>query len=339
MCTTVVYRTKDDYFGRNLDLEYSYNETITITPRRFPFVFHNGRRVDSHYAIIGMAYVYEGYPLYYDGINEKGLAVAGLHFPGNAVYGVVSDVSEKKKEEIAPYELLPWILCQCENLEQTRELLEKTRLVHVDFRKNLPATPLHFMIADNTGSIVVEPVEEGLMVYENPIEVLTNNPPFPYQLLHLSQYMNMSNHQIEDKLSAHFQQLPEVQHEKYKLEKYSRGMGAMGLPGDLSSTSRFVKAAFTKLYSVSAQGEHESVNQTFHILGAVEQQRGCVEMENGSYEITRYSACCNMDKGIYYYKTYENSRIVGVDMHKENLEKETLITYPLQEEEQFQMQN
>ena len=86
MCTAAVYQTKDHYFGRNLDLEYSYQESITIAPRNYPFSFRKLPEMKTHYAIIGMAYVLEGYPLYYDATNEKGLSMAGLNFPGSAAY-------------------------------------------------------------------------------------------------------------------------------------------------------------------------------------------------------------------------------------------------------------
>ena len=119
---------------------------------------------------------------------------------------------------------------------------------------------------------------------------------------------------------------------------YSRGMGAMGLPGDLSSQSRFVRAVFTLLKSVSGDSENESISQFFHILGAVAQQRGCVNVD-GKYEITLYSSCCNTDKCIYYYITYENSCITAIDMNKENLEAETLVEYNLCTKQNIYRQN
>ena len=123
------------------------------------------------------------------------------------------------------------------------------------------------------------------------------------------------------------------------LEKYSRGMGAMGLPGDLSSQSRFIRASFVKMNSISGEGEKESVSQFFHILNSVDQQRGCCDLEDGKYEITIYTSCCNTNKGIYYYTTYDNHQITAIDMHKENLDGDGLIQYPLIKEEQIRMQN
>lgn len=324
MCTAITYQTKDAYFGRNFDLEFSYHETVTITPRNFPFHFRRKETMKTHYAIIGMAYVKDDYPLYYDAVNEKGLGIAGLNFPGNAVY----QPEKEGVDNIASFELIPWLLGQCADLLEAKELLSQMNLMDTAFSKELPPSPLHWMLSDKSGkNLVLEPLSDGLHIYENPIGVLTNNPPFEQQRLRFSDYMNLSNKQIENVMGID------------GLSVYSRGMGAMGLPGDLSSASRFVKAAFTRHYACSGESEAESVHQFFHILTSVEQQRGCVEMGEASYEITIYSACCNLEKGIYYYRTYENSRIIGIDMQKENLDSKQLISYPLQKEESFWIQN
>ena len=140
--------------------------------------------------------------------------------------------------------------------------------------------------------------------------------------------MNLSNKAPENKFASNL-----------NLQKYSRGMGAIGLPGDLSSQSRFVRVAFVKMNSVSAEGENESVRQFFHILNSVDQQRGCCELENGKYEITIYTSCCNATKGIYYYTTYDNHQITAVDMRKEDLNINNLIRYPLIKDEQIKIQN
>ena len=324
MCTAATYYTKDHYFGRNLDLEYSYHETVTITPRNYPFSFRMAGEKKSHYAMIGMAYVFDNYPLYYDAVNEKGLGMAGLNFPKNADYKEVVE----GKDNIAPFEFIPWILSQCANVSEAKALLEKMNLVAVDFSEQLKASPLHWIIADKETSITVECVKEGLKVYDNPVGILTNNPTFDKHLFNLNNYMYLSTEQIENHFSKDLE-----------LDAYSRGMGAMGLPGDLSSASRFVKATFTKMNSLSGESESESISQFFHILGSVEQQRGLVHMGEGKYEITIYSSCVNMDRGIYYYTTYENSRITGVDMYKEDLDSSLLVSYPLLEGQDICMQN
>lgn len=324
MCTAATYRTKDFYFGRTLDYEFSYGEEITVTPRNYPFSFRYLPEKREHYAIIGMAHVEEDYPLYYDAVNEKGLGMAGLNFVGNAVYGEV----RKGKENVAVFELIPYILSQCENTEEARELLGKIQITDTRFKEQLPNGRLHWIIADEKEAITVESVTEGLKIYENAPGVLTNNPPFPMQMFQLNNYMQLSSRQPENLFS-----------DQLSLETYSRGMGALGLPGDLSSASRFVRVAFTKLHARSGEGEAESVGQFFHILGSVEQTRGCCELENGKYEITIYTSCCNATKGIYYYTTYTNRQITAVDMHREKLDGTELIRYPMLEEEQIRLQN
>ena len=324
MCTAATYRTKDFYFGRTLDYEFSYGEEITVTPRNYPFSFRYLPEKREHYAIIGMAHVEEDYPLYYDAVNEKGLGMAGLNFVGNAVYGEVRE----GKENVAVFELIPYILSQCENAEEARELLGKIQITDTKFKEQLPNGRLHWIIADEKEAITVESVTEGLKIYENAPGVLTNNPSFPMQMFQLNNYMQLSSRQPENLFS-----------DQLSLETYSRGMGALGLPGDLSSASRFVRVAFTKLHARSGEGEADSVGQFFHILGSVEQTRGCCELENGKYEITIYTSCCNATKGIYYYTTYTNRQITAVDMHREKLDGTELIRYPMLEEEQIRLQN
>lgn len=287
MCTAISFLTKDHYFGRNLDLEYSYNETVTITPRNYPFHFRHETSIRYHYAIIGVAYVHNNYPLYYDATNEKGLSMAGLNFPEYADYKPFLP----NKNNITPFEFIPWILAQCATVAEAKSLLESLNLLKENYSSELPLSPLHWIISDRNESITVESTLDGLKVYSNTIGVLTNSPTFDAQLFYLK--------------------------------------NCVGIPGDSSSHSRFVRANFIKQHSVCDDSEHQSVNQFFHILGYVERPRGSEEPINGAYEITQYSSCCNTDKGIFYYRTYENSQITAIDMHKENLDSEQVISYPL----------
>lgn len=324
MCTAVTYKTQDFYFGRTLDYEFSYGDEVTITPRNYLFDFRTMGVMKTHYAIIGMAYVADGYPLYYDAFNEKGLCMAGLNFVGNA------DYKEKAsdKDNIAQFEFIPWILGQCGSVREAEALLTKINLINIPFSEALPLAQLHWIIADRNEAITVESVKEGIRIYENPVGVLTNNPPFDEQMFVLNNYMHLSPKSPTNNFS-----------DKLPLHTYSRGMGALGLPGDLSSQSRFVRAAFTKMNSVSGTSEEESVSQFFHIMGSVDQQRGCCDVGDGKFEITIYTSCCNTDKGIYYYTTYNNHQITAVDMHKEELDGTSLVRYPLITGEQIKMQN
>ena len=168
---------------------------------------------------------------------------------------------------------------------------------------------------------------DGLHVYDNPVGVLTNNPPFAEQLFKLNDYQHLSPKDPVNTFST-----------VLTPNTYSRGMGALGLPGDLSSSSRFVRAAFVKLNAVCGGEENESVGQFFHILGTVEQVRGCCEVRD-AYEITVYTSCYNADKGICYYTTYGNRQITAVDMHAEELDGDTPIVYPLVCNEHIAYQN
>lgn len=324
MCTAAVYHTKDHYFGRNLDLEFSYHETVTITPRNYPFYFRKVHMLSRHYAMIGVAYVVEDYPLYYDAVNEKGLAMAGLNFPDNACYKEL----QEDMDNVTPFEFIPWVLGQCETVSQVKRLLSNMNLVNICFGAQYPLSPLHWIIADCQEAITVEAVRDGLKIYENPVGILTNNPVFEMQMMNLNNYMNLSAEKPKNLFS-----------EQLNLQTYCCGMGAMGLPGDFSSMSRFVKAAFVKMNSVSSDSEEDSVNQFFHILDSVAFPRGAVRVGEDKYDITVYSSCCNMEKGIYYYTTYENRRINGVDMYREDLNGSRVIQYPLLKADSIMIQN
>lgn len=327
MCTAITYKTKDHYFGRNLDLEYSYKETVTVTPRNYVFDFRKMGKLESHFAMVGMAYIADGYPLYYDATNEKGLSAAGLNFPENADYKAYCD----GKENVAPFELIPWLLGQCATVADAEKLLARINILKENFSEELPVSPLHWIISDRERSITLESVKSGVKIYENPVGVLTNNPTFDYHLFNLNNYMSLSKGDPQNTFFGEGQEI--------SLKTYSRGMGALGLPGDASSMSRFVKATFVKTNARSGDSEEESVSQFFHILRSVEMQRGCVLLGNGLYEITVYSSCCNTDRGIYYYTTYDNSQIHAVDMHRENLQGSELIAYPLKKDLEIAYQN
>lgn len=324
MCTAVTYKTECFYFGRTLDYEHSFNEEIVITPKNFPLSFKFSNTSSRRYAIIGSALVEDGYPLYFDAANEKGLCMAGLNFVGNAFYGE----RQEGKENVAQYEFIPFVLSRCASLKEARSLLCKINITNTPFNSRLGVAQLHWIIADGGDCITVEATERGLEIFENRVGVLTNNPAFAQQEFALNNYMHLSPSQPKNTFAK-----------GVRLEHYSRGMGGIGLPGDLSSSSRFIRAAFVKGNSVSEKGEEQSVGQFFHILDSVAQPRGCCEVEGGKYETTVYSSCINADKGIYYYVTYNNRQINAVDINKENLEGVALVRYPFEREQKINRQN
>lgn len=302
MCTSISF-SRPALYGRNLDLDVSFGEQIAIAPRELPFHFHHNASLERHFAMVGMANIAGEVPLFAEAVNEKGLYMAGLNFPGYAHY-FPDTVCEMKR--IAPYELIPLVLGTCSTAAEARQLLENIRLTAIPFAPGYPLAPLHWHIADQTTSFVAEPMQDGLRIYENPVGVLTNNPPFPFHMMNLNNFQMLSPHQPENHFSS-----------KLELHPYGQGMGAMGLPGDSSPMSRFVRTAFLKMNAVFTEDCGENVTQFFHILDAAAMVRGTVVTPENRYDETIYSCCIDAEKLIYYYKTYESGRICAVRLTEE----------------------
>ncbi len=317
MCTAISLKSKYHYFGRNLDLDRGYDERVVITPEFFPLKFINQEAIETHYSMIGMACVAKDYPLYFEATNSVGLSAAGLNFPGNAVYNNYAE----DKINIASYEFIPFILSQCSDVSEAEFLLRKINITADAFSCKLKPTPLHWIIADADRSITVEPLAKELKIYDNPFGVLTNNPTFDFHIQNINNYMHLSEGAAFNRLSKNLE-----------FNNYSLGMGALGLPGDYSSVSRFVRGVFIKVKSKCGKFENESVCQFFHILDGVSMPYGCVLTEKGEYEFTRYSSCCNTKKGIYYYKTYNCFLPFAVDMNSFNLKSDKLIEICFEDE-------
>ncbi len=314
MCTAMRMVTKDHYFGRTLDLDRSYGEEVCILPRRHPLSFRQMGEYREHYAIIGMATVVEGIPLFYDAANEHGLAMAGLNFPGNAYYAPL----RKGKDNIAPFAFIPWILGQCKSVREAERLLSRINLCDIPFSNRLPLSPLHWMISDRTEAIVAEPMRNGLHIHQNPVGVLTNNPPFAAQLKNRQRYRHLRPDHAEA-----------IIEEETPYVSASQGLGAVGLPGDVSSMSRFVRAAYGLEHSVCEGDEASSVGQLFHLLSSVEMVRGTCRTEEGTLDITGYTSCINADRGRYYYTTYTNRRITCVELFRTDLDAAAVKRFPL----------
>ncbi len=317
MCTAVTLNTNSLYFGRTLDLDINYNNQVVITPRNFGFNFTNGEKANSHYAIIGMAAISENYPLYFDAANEKGLCIAGLNFSEDAVF----EKSQNSKTQIAPFELIPYLLCDCKNITEAKEKLKGKTIAEIGFNEQLGCAKLHWALSDKEESIVIESTKNGLNIYSNHTGILTNSPPFPFQLYNLNNYINLTNQTPANRFSKDL-----------NLRAYSNGLGAIGLPGDYSSPSRFVRAVFTKYNTLAKDTEQDNLRRFFEILSSVEIPKGCVKTKKQTTHYTLYSSCISAEKGIYYYKTNQNKNTNAVSLFKENLNTSALYSYPLAEE-------
>lgn len=324
MCTCIDFKTKDFYFGRNLDLEYRFGEQVVVTPRNYEFRLKNGTAMRTSYAMIGMATVMDDYPFYAEASNERGLSLAGLYFPRNAYFFE----PEASKLNLTPYELIPYLLGNYASVEEVRDDLERLNITNIPYNEYLPVTELHWMLSDEKECLVIEQKRDGLKIYQNHLGVLTNNPPFDYHLLNIRNYRNLTAHWEDSRFS-----------EKLHLHQYGQGLGAIGLPGDVSPASRLVRAVFNKFNSVCEEDEMSSVTQFFHLLDSVAFVKGATVTKEGRCDITNYSCCINASRGIYYYTTYDNRQITAVRMTKELKEKEKLSLFPLREGQQISYEN
>lgn len=317
MCTGLALETKDGLhlFGRNMDIEYSFNQSIIFIPRNFKCVNKsNKKELTTKYAVLGMGTIFDDYPTFADGMNEKGLGCAGLNFP---VYVSYSKEDIEGKTNIPVYNFLLWVLANFSSVEEVKEALKNANIVDIPISENIPNTTLHWMISDITGkSIVVEQTKEKLNVFDNNIGVLTNSPTFDWHVANLNQYV-----------SLRYNQVPEFKLGDQSLTALGQGTGLVGLPGDFTPASRFIRVAFLRDAMIKNDKDSIDLIEFFHILNNVAMVRGSTRTVEEKSDLTQYTSCMCLEKGIYYYNTYENNQISAIDMNKENLDGNEIKTY------------
>ncbi len=322
MCTAISLHGARHIFGRTLDLERSYGETAVIIPRKFEHRFLYEKFCGDGLAIMGVAHVAGGVPLLYDAVNECGLYAAGLNFPHEAAYTGYRD----GMKNLASFEVIPYLLSRCRSLAGAVSVLENANIVGDSYSDELPSTPLHWLIGDASGSVVAEPTSAGLKIYQNPFGVMTNSPDFKSQVRNLSKYMRCTSAPPENSIC------PGV-----TLPIYSRGLGGVGLPGDFSSESRFVRAVFAKNHTVCRK--LSEISSFFHIMENVSVPRGCILTEGNMPVSTVYTSCADLFCGEYFFTTYNNRRIRALSFKRENLDSPSLITYPIESGEDIEYLN
>lgn len=327
MCTALNYQNGVHHlFGRNLDYEIDFPVSVVITPEKYHFDWRHGGSSASHYPMIGMAMVQNNYPLYFEAINNAGLGMAGLAFVADAKFFEPVE----GKTNVGSFEIVPYVLTQCSTVEEAKALLANVNITNEPFSGATPPSPLHWMIGDSTGSIVVESCADGLHVYDNPFDVLTNCPTFPFQATNVSNYINLTGNIVDIRFAK----------DKKGLSMFSRGMGSFGLPGGVDSVSRFVRAAWVKSNSFCNKDDVlKNVAEYFHILSSVAQLNGETEITPDEYEITQYTCCGDTSTGIFYYSTYYNPAVQAVDMTKEDLSGSSLVTIPVKKDPEIQLHN
>ena len=305
MCTAVFSGGEYPLLGRTLDLERSYGEGIVVTPRAFPWRYRYSESSAEGNAMIGVACLHGGVPLYFDAVNECGLAMAALNFPRSAVYRA----GRAGKRNLASYELIPWILSHCTTVGGAEDALSEINVTGDSVSEALPATPLHWIVADRERSVTVEATEEGIRLYENVFGVLTNEPPFPYHAARVAELRQVTDAVPENRL------LPGIE-----LPVFSGGLGAVGLPGDWSSPSRFLRAVFLSEKTVRGETPEEEISRLLHVLSAVSQPCGCARTGDGLPIRTVYTAVADLTGGCYYFTTYENRTVRAVSLFGELLD-------------------
>ena len=310
MCTGIFRRGPNSCFGRNLDVSTSFGERMIFTPRRRRFTFHHLPPIEEGYSLLGAGIFMDDYPLYFDAMNEKGLALAGLNFPSNAFYASYEE--GKYRYALAPYELFTYLLRKCASVEEVKCFLKEAILTNESFAANLPLAPLHYFFADQKESLVVEQEKDGLHVYENPYGVLTNNPPFPFQIEGLRKLRGVGPNTAKDNFLT-------------SLSPSYVGSGTIGLPGDFSAPSRFQKCAYLNLHAKAKKIE-DNPKILSQILDSVKFIRGAVLDDEGREEVTLYQSVMQLESGVYSLKREEEDAYSSYSFTDLNKEYETSAT-------------
>lgn len=313
MCTGVRFSDNEGnmYFGRNLDWTEGYGQKVVLTPRGYKYQSaFLGEMESKNGAIIGMAIVVENTPLYFDCANESGLAIAGLNFPGYAHYE--KDAVEGKTN-VAAYEFPLWVVMNFSTVDEVEEALKNTAIVAKPINEQFPVSELHFIIGDKDRSIVVEYTKNGMEIFKNDVDILTNQPGYGWHQENLRNYMNLEpKHPVEVKWG------------KAKMVPFGSGSMMRGLPGDYYSPSRFVRVAYLNTHYPTKDNEDENVMRLFHTLAGVAMIDGAAAMDGENYEKTIYTGGYSTASKTYYYSTYENPAIMHVSMDDYDLDKSEL---------------
>ena len=314
MCTGVRFIDNDGgmYFGRNLDWSVPYGQKVVITPRGYKYnsAFLGEMNMKGG-AIIGMAIVAENTPLYFDCANESGLAIAGLNFPGYAKY---AEAAVDGKTNVAAYEFPLWAVANFTTVAEVEKALKEVAIVAKPMNEQYPVSELHWIIGDKERSIVVEYTANGMEIFENDVDILTNQPGYGWHKENLRNYMNL------------FPQMPkEVKWGKAKMTAFGSGSLMRGLPGDYYSPSRFVRVAYLNTHYPVKSTEEENVSRLFHTLTGVAMIDGAAQMGDGKCELTIYTGGYSAPAKTYYYNTYENPAIQKVAMSDYDLDTAELM--------------
>ena len=262
-------------------------------------------------AVIGMGIVAENTPLYFDCANEHGLAVAGLNFPGYASYAASA---VEGKTNIAAYEFPLWVALNFKTVDEAEKALKDVVIVAKPISEQYPVSELHWLVGDSKRSIVVEYTVNGMEIFENDVDILTNQPGYGWHKENLRNYMNL------------FPVMPkEIKWAKATMKAFGSGSLMRGLPGGFYSTDRFIRVAYLNTHYPVQPNEASNASRLFHTLAGVAMIDGGAAMADGKFEKTVYTGGYSTATQTYYYNTYEDFTINAVALKDCDLNATTLI--------------
>ncbi|HHL0970766.1 TPA: choloylglycine hydrolase family protein [Bacillus cereus] len=328
MCTSLTLQTKNfqHLFARTMDFTLDMNQEVIIIPRRYQWNNITGETIRAKKAVVGMGINFGGRVMMADGVNETGMTCATLYFPGFATY---SSHVDSNKTNVAPFDFVTWSLTQFNSVEELRKSIDSIAFIDVPLPILGVTPPLHWILADKSGEcIVLEPTADGIKVYDNPIGVMTNSPEFCWHLQNLRQYIGLKS-----------QPFAPTEWGDVPLSAFGQGSGSMGLPGDFTPPSRFVRAAYGKQNIQGIENEEEGISAIFHILSNCEVPKGAVITEDGILDNTIYTSAMCMESGTYYYHTYDCRQIIAIHLFNEDLDTAEIKTYPFQRKQKIFYEN
>lgn len=314
-CTGLKLKAKDGtvVHGRTLEFGIDIPTSVVVVPRGFTFTGTTsegaGLSYKAKYGAVGCV-AYDD-PSILDGINEKGLAVGTFYFPGFASYSKITN--DNRSKALSPIEFSNWVLTQFATLEEVKAGISAVVIaptVYKDWGNQVP--PFHYIVYDKAGnSLVIEPTEGKLVVYDNPLGVFTNSPKFDWHMTNLRNFINFRTENVAP-----------LKIDGIELAPFGQGSGMVGLPGDFTPPSRFVRAAIFSTTAIPPANNEDAVFQIFHILNQFDIPVGVARQTIDGIVHSDYTlATCvkNPQTLVYYFKTYENQSISAVDLNKFDL--------------------
>ena len=308
-CSSFILTTKDDkhFLARTMDFTMDMTDAIILVPRKKKFITSDmhSDTITTKYSFLGIGRISNSAPITFDGINEKGLTGAALYFPDYAAY---EDDKKKGTTAVDPDKIVPVILGVAADLDEVAEQFrDKISIINNPDPFLDTEPPMHFIFTDTSGKcLIIEPRESGIDIIEDSIGVLANSPDYRWHETNLTNYYSVkpTQHAPTEILGKRFSAVGE-------------GSGTLGIPGDYTPPSRFIRTALGKQYTTQPETEEEAVTTAHHILETVSVPRGIVVADTGESDYTSYASYMCADSLTYYFSTHNNQRIQKITLTEE----------------------